>query len=297
MNISLPIDLPAARVLRTERRHTRKPLRVGLVNLMPRKTDAELQFARLLGHTHRTIELILIHPDGYRPKTTKQSHLDAFYQPLTEVAEENFDGVIVTGAPLEHLRFEDVTYWPELTTLFDWLRDRQIPALHICWAALAAIYHYHGISKHRFADKLFGVFTQDVTARDHFLLDGIADAFPTPVSRYAEVRELDLPPEGAIHILAKSEEAGLGLLYDESVEATYQFNHLEYARDTLLDEYRRDLQAGKAIRSPKHYFHRGDPRVSPVDTWRATAIVLMSNWVKFIENRYPSSTQATGTYG
>src|SRR4029453_2181786 len=219
MSIALPRGLPARRTLVAEgvevlsgnelRRWGRRPLRLCLVNLMPNKIVTETQIARLLGATSMMVELTLCVPDSYRSKTAPADHMASFYRPWTHVRDEHFDGLIVTGAPVEALPFEDVTYWSDLCAIFDWARARPISSLYICWAAQAALYHFHGVPKHRLPEKMFGVFRHRVTNNDSHLLRGFGDEFPAPVSRHTEVRAADLPAQAGLTVLAVSADAGL----------------------------------------------------------------------------------------
>jgi homoserine O-succinyltransferase len=257
MSITLPQGLPAARRLRQEgievlgpaavSGSNTRPLKIALVNLMPKKADAEMQIARLLGATAHAVELTLVIPDGYRPKTAPAAHIAAFYQRWGAVRERDFDGLIVTGAPIETLPFEEVSYWDQMTEILDWAAARGCPAYYICWAAQAALYHYHGVPKHALAEKAFGVYRHRVRAREAALLRGFGADFPVPVSRHTEVRAADLPRGRGLEVLAESDAAGLCLIADPKRAATYMFNHLEYDADSLAAEYRRDLEAAAAV--------------------------------------------------
>ncbi|MGF1611419.1 MAG: homoserine O-succinyltransferase [Kiloniellales bacterium] len=289
MSILLPEGLPARRQLASEgvalldrpvpARDGQSRLRVALVNLMPRKAITETQIARLLGSTPHRVELTLLVPASYRARTTDPDHLAAFYRPWPEVREQSFDGLIVTGAPVETLPFEAVDYWRELTEIFDWA-DRNVGASYfICWAAQAALFHRHGVPKHALADKAFGVHTHEVRSPSAALLRGFGSCFPVPVSRHTEVRAEDLPAGGAVQVLADSPETGLCLLHEAERQATYMFNHLEYDADTLPAEYERDLEAGLPIRLPRHTFAEDDPSRPPHQRWRPFAHLLFRNWL------------------
>lgn len=295
MSIKLPYGLPAARQLRDEGIEVlgstdvsgsdARPLRIALVNLMPRKADAEVQLARLLGASPHAIELTLVIPDGYDPKTAPRAHIAAFYQRWSAVRNRDFDGLIVTGAPVEILPFESVSYWKQLTEIFDWAAARGCPGYYICWAAQAALYHYHGVPKHRLGEKMFGVYRHRVVKRDSALLRGFDADFKVPVSRHTEVRAADLPHDRGIEILAESDEAGLCLVADRSHDATCMFNHLEYDADTLAAEYRRDLEAGVPVPRPHDYFPDDDPARAPVDGWRPHGHLLLRNWLDEVARR------------
>ena len=288
MSISLPAGLPARRTLLAEgievldrnQLHAwgRRPLRVCLVNLMPNKPVTETQIARLLGATSIPVELTLCLPDGYRSRSTPVEHL-AHYRPWSSLRHEPFHALIVTGAPIEALPFEEVSYWPELCAIFDWARGRAISALYICWAAQAALYHRHGIPKHRLSRKMFGVFRQRVASGSSLLLRGFGDEFAVPVSRHTEIREADLPAEAGLTVLASSAESGLCLLEDRDRRAVYMFNHLEYDAETLRDEFLRDRRAGKPVEIPRDYFPSDDPQRAPVNIWRPYGHLLVANWL------------------
>ncbi len=287
MSIALPSGLPARQTLLAEgievldrdrlRAWGRRPLRLCLVNLMPGKAATEIQIGRLLGATSIPVEVTLCLPEGYRSRSTPADHL-AFYRPWASIRDEPFHALIVTGAPIEALPFEEVAYWPGLSAIFDWARARSIASLYICWAAQAALYRFHGVPKHRLPRKMFGVFRQRVTAASP-LLRGFGEEFPVPVSRHTEVREADLPPEAGLSVLATSAEAGLCLVEDRSCRALYMFNHLEYDAGTLGEEFRRDRLAGRPVEIPGNYFPENDPERLPANRWRPYGHLLFANWL------------------
>jgi homoserine O-succinyltransferase/O-acetyltransferase len=289
MSIALPRGLPARRTLVAEgvevlsgdelRRWGRRPLRLCLVNLMPNKIVTETQIARLLGATSMMVELTLCVPDSYRSKTAPADYMASFYRPWTHVRDEHFDGLIVTGAPVETLPFEQVTYWSDLCAIFDWARSHTISSLYICWAAQAALYHFHGVPKQRLPEKMFGIFRHRVTNNDSHLLRGFGDEFPAPVSRHTEVRAADLPARAGLTVLAVSADAGLCVVEDRGNRAAYMFNHLEYDTGTLGEEFVRDRLAGKPTGIPCDYFPDNDPERSPVNVWRAHGYLLFANWL------------------
>ena len=257
----------------------RRPLRVVLVNLMPDKPTTEHQIARLLGATPRTVDLTLAIPESYRPKTVSPDYLRAVYTPWHRIRHQDYDGLIVTGAPIETLPFAQVHYWDELTEIFDWARGHVHRSLYLCWAAQAALNHYHGVPKHGLDEKLFGVFGHRALDGDHPLLRGFGGTFVAPVSRHTEVRAADLPPGRGLAVLASSPEAGLCLIEDRRTRATYMFNHLEYDTDTLLKEYRRDLAKGVPVPAPKYYFPDDDATRPPTNGWRSYGRLLFRNWL------------------
>jgi homoserine O-succinyltransferase len=293
MPIALPRGLPAWRTLVGEgidvcraddlHRPGGRPLRICLVNLMPTKVVTETQIARLLGATPTPVELVLCLPDSYRSKTAPAEHIAAFYRRWRELRDESFDGLVVTGAPVETLPFEAVNYWSELCAIFDWAHDRDIHSLHICWAAQAALRHFHGVPKHRLPEKMFGVFAHRAQSADARLLRGFGAEFPVPVSRHTEIRAADLPAQAGLTVLAASAEAGLCLIEDRAHRAVFMFNHLEYDAGTLAEEFMRDLAAGKAIGVPENYFPDDDPGRPPVNRWRPYGRLLFANWLGEID--------------
>lgn len=299
MPIALPLGLPASRTLLTEaievvdrdqlRSRGRHPLRLCLVNLMPNKAVTETQLARLLGATSVPVELSLCLPDGYEPKSASARHV-AFYRRWRDIRDEPFDALLVTGAPVETLPFEDVAYWPGLCAIFDWARSRMIGGLYLCWAAQAALYHFHRVPKHRLPQKLFGVFRQRVACASSPLLRGFGQEFPAPVSRHTEVRAADLPTGVGLTVLADSADSGLCLVEDPLNRAVYMFNHLEYDAETLRDEFCRDRLAGRPVDVPRGYFPDDDTRRAPVNVWRRHGHLLFGNWLDEI-------ARAVGTSG
>jgi homoserine O-succinyltransferase len=289
LSIALPIGLPARSTLAVEgievltgdelHRRGGRPLRICLVNLMPNKSVTETQICRLLGATSVPVAVTLCLPDSYRSKTTPASHIASFYRPWSQVRDERFDGLVVTGAPIETLPFGDVTYWSELTAILDWARSHVTSSLYICWAAQAALYRFHAVPKHPLPAKLSGVYRQRVANTDSRLLKGFGAAFPVPVSRYTEVRTGDLPAQAGLTVLADSAETGLCLIEDRRNRALYMFNHLEYDAETLRNEFLRDRLAGKPAAVPANYFPDDDPARSAANVWRPAAYLLFGNWL------------------
>ena len=289
MPIKVPDNLPAQAALENEGvlmiperaalRQDVRPLEIALLNLMPEKIKTETQISRLLGATPLQIELTLVTTSSYAPKNTSAGHMLAFYQPWEAVRDRKFDGLIITGAPVETLPFQDVVYWRELTQIFDWSQSQVQETYNICWAAQAALQHFHRVPKHQLPRKMFGVFPHRVCGGRDGLLRGFDDSVPVPVSRHTEVRREDLPEEAGLAVLLESDEAGLCLLRDEERRQTYIFNHLEYDTDTLANEYRRDLTAGAPIELPASYFPNNDPTQPPINNWRAHGNLLIGNWI------------------
>jgi homoserine O-succinyltransferase len=290
MPIKIPDDLPAARTLQEEGvviiaehdaiRQDIRPLRIAMLNLMPEKIKTETQLARLIGATPLQIEFTLLTTATYTPTHTPREHMMTFYRPWNEVKNERFDGLIVTGAPVEEMEFEEVKYWPELCAIFDWARTNVFSTLNICWGAQAALYHRHKVPKYLLPRKLSGIFEHRVVKRGSEVLRGFTDTFPVPVSRYTEVRARDIIKHPSLEILAESEEAGICLVQERDANALYMFNHLEYDTFTLSDEYQRDLKARPGtVRIPENYFPDDDPAKTPSNSWRAYAHLLVANWI------------------
>jgi homoserine O-succinyltransferase len=289
--ISLPNGLPARKALAAEgvdvltgdelHRGSGRPLRICLVNLMPKKIATETQICRLLGATTIPVAVTLCVPDSYRSRSTPESHINAFYRRWNQIRDQRFDGLVMTGAPIETLPFEDVDYWTDLCAMLDWAKSHIVSSLYICWAAQAALHHFHGVPKHLRAAKLSGVFRQCVANAGSPLLRGFGHEFPVPVSRYTEVRAADLP--AGLNVLADSTATGLCLIEDHANRATCMFNHLEYDTETLRDEFLRDRLAGKQPAIPANYFPNDDPARPAVNVWRPSAHLLFSNWLTEIE--------------
>ena len=290
MPIKIPDDLPAGRTLQEEGvviiaehdaiRQDIRPLRIAMLNLMPEKIKTETQLARLIGATPLQIEFTLLTTATYTPTHTPREHMTAFYRAWNKIKHERFDGLIVTGAPVEEMEFEQVKYWPELCEIFDWAATNVFSTYNICWGAQAALYHRHRVPKYLLPRKLSGIFEHRVVKRGTDILRGFADTFPVPVSRYTEVRARDIVKVPALEVLAESDEAGICLIQEKAARAFYMFNHLEYDTFTLSDEYQRDLKARPdSVRIPENYFPDDDPAKTPRNSWRAYAHLLLSNWI------------------
>ncbi len=289
MPIRIPNTLPARAILEKEgvmvmpeataNRQEIRPLRIGLLNLMPNKIKTETQFARLIGATPLQVELTLVTTASHTPKNTSQDHMLAFYKNFEDVKHERFDGFIITGAPVELLPFEEVTYWQELSDIYRWTQTNVHSTFNICWAAQAAIYHFHKVPKYALADKAFGIYPHRNLNPASVYLRGFSDDFAMPVSRWTENRKSDLPKNKGLEILMESDDVGLCLINDAVRRQIYMFNHIEYDTHSLGDEYRRDVEAGKAINKPAHYFPANDPSQVPENRWRAHAHLLFGNWI------------------
>jgi homoserine O-succinyltransferase len=297
MPIRIPNELPARHILEKEgvnvmtedsaNRQDIRPLRFGLLNLMPNKIKTETQFARLMGASPLQVELSLIRMTNHTPKNTSQDHMLAFYDTWEDVRSQKFDGFIITGAPIEQMPFEDVTYWKELTAIFDWTQTNVQSTMNICWAAQAALHHFHGVEKHPLPSKAFGVFRHRNLKPASPYLRGFSDDFSMPVSRWTEVRKSDLPKNAGLEILMESDEMGLCLINDPAHRALYMFNHIEYDTRSLAEEYERDESAGKPIAVPAHYYPGNNPRVTPENRWRSHAHLLFGNWINEVYQATP----------
>ena len=288
MPIKVPDNLPALDILHAEQvdiitdkiaaRQDIRPLRLLFLNLMPKKKETEIQFARLFGASPLQVELLLMTTASYTPKNTEPAHLRRFYRQLDDVRDEYFDALIVTGAPIETLAFEEVSYWPELQEIMDWSKRHCFRRLGICWGAQALMYHQFGLEKFQMDEKLFGVYDHHLSSGGSRLLQGFTDRFPMPVSRYTANEPADIKTRG-LEILAQSEEAGVGMVRCPSSGDLFVLNHLEYDADTLAAEYFRDKDAGLNTALPEHYFPDNDDRLSPVNRWRPFAFLLLINWL------------------
>ena len=297
MPIRIPNDLPARATLEKEgvmlltessaRRQDIRPLRVGLLNLMPTKIKTETQFARLIGATPLQVELTLVKIASHTPKNTAAEHMLAFYSDWEDVKTQKFDGFIVTGAPIELLDFEDVNYWDELARIFDWTQTHVHSSMNICWGAQAALYRFYGVPKHTLPKKVFGVYRHRNLRPASPYLRGFSDDFSIPVSRWTENHRADLPPDKGLEVLMESDEAGLCLIHDPANRALHMFNHIEYDTHSLGDEYFRDVNAGKPIEIPKNYFPHNDPRTPPENRWRSHAHLLFGNWINEVYQTTP----------
>lgn len=291
MPIKIPNTLPAAEVLNRENifimREARaqaqdiRPLRIALVNLMPDKIATETQFARLLSNTPLQIELELIRMSSHVSKNTSASHLSSFYQTFDHVSDQKFDGMVITGAPVERMEFEQVDYWPELVELMDWSKSHVYSTLHICWAAQAGLYHHYGIRKLLLQKKLSGVFSHEVTRKSNMLFRGCDEIFYLPHSRHTGIDEEAVRANPQLKVLAESGQAGIFAVSTEGGRQIFFTGHAEYDRDTLDHEYRRDVGAGLDVGVPANYYEDNDPSKPPRMCWRAHAHLIFANWLNY----------------
>ncbi|MFV0292337.1 MAG: homoserine O-succinyltransferase [Paracoccus sp. (in: a-proteobacteria)] len=294
MPITLPNDLPAFDILSDEgvmvmspgraAAQDIRPLRIGLLNLMPKKIQTENQFARLIGATPLQIDFQLIRMSDHESRNTAADHMQSFYRRFCDVqaAEEKFDGLIITGAPVEHLPFEDVTYWDELRRVFEWTQSHVHSTFGVCWGGMAMAWHFHGLPKHLLDNKAFGCFRHDNRAPISPYLRGFSDDLLIPVSRWTEVRSTDVDARPALTTLLASDEVGPCLIEDTGHRALYVFNHFEYDSTTLKDEYDRDIAVGKQADIPENYYPDDDPLRQPQNRWRSHAHLLYGNWINEI---------------
>ena len=262
-----------------------RPLKIGLLNLMAKKIQTETQFARLIGASPLQTEFSLIRMSEHETKNTAAEHMAEFYQPFRDVRDQKFDGLIITGAPIEHLDFEDVTYWSELCEIFEWTQTNVHSTFGICWGGLAMINYFHGVKKHMLPAKQFGCYRHRNLQSDSPYLRGFSDDLVMPVSRWTEMRRPEIEAAG-LPVLLDSPEVGPALVEDSAHRALYIFNHLEYDSTTLAEEYQRDLGNvqvdGASIALPVNYFPHDDPSQKPLNRWRSHAHLLFGNWISEI---------------
>ena len=271
-----------------------RPLQIGLLNLMPKKISTETQFARLIGATPLQIQLTLLRMTEHRSKTTSMEHMEAFYEPFQNVKDRKFDGLIVTGAPIEHLPFEEVTYWDELLEVMEWTRSNVHSTLGVCWGGMAMIYHWHGVEKHMLDSKAFGCFHHRNLFPASPYLRGFSDECIIPVSRWTEMRREEVEATGSLRILLGSDEVGPCFVEDLSNRALYIFNHFEYDSNTLREEYERDLKEGTPINLPLNYFQGNNPELPATNRWRSHGHLLYGNWINEIYQSTPFDLSEIG---
>ncbi len=291
MPICISSDLPAFQALRHEhifvmeksraQHQDIRPLRILVLNIMPRKLETELQLLRLLSNTALQVDVSLLRMESHISKNTSQSHLDAFYTTLTEIRSKFFDGMIITGAPVEQLSFEQVDYWREICELMAWSKTHVYCTLHICWGAQAALYYHFGIPKYPLEEKMFGVFAHRAEIENTKILRGFDDVFYVPHSRHTEVRREDIERVEELRVIASSDEAGVYLVANRNGRQYFLTGHAEYDRGTLAQEYLRDRERGLKIAIPKHYFPDDDPTKMPIFSWRGQANLMYANWLNY----------------
>ena len=291
MPINIPDKLPARNVLGNEGifvipesraiHQDIRPLRLAILNLMPLKITTEVQILRLLSNTPLQVEIQLLKTKSYTPKHTSPEHLTAFYKTFDEIRNERHDGLIVTGAPVEQIEFEAVEYWHEITEVMDWAQQNATSTLYICWAAQAALYHYHKIPKYHLERKLFGVFPHTVNDPSLPIVRGFDDEFHAPHSRHTEIRRSDVEQIDDLEIVSESEKAGVYLVISKDGKKVFVTGHSEYDPHTLREEFERDRSQGLEVDIPEHYFEGDDPATEPLVRWRSHSSLLFSNWLNY----------------
>ena len=292
MPIKLPSTLPAYKVLSEEgvmvigegraANQDIRPLKIALLNLMPKKIQTENQFARLIGATPLQIDLHLIRMSEHQTRNTAAEHMEEFYRPFSEMKDQKFDGLIITGAPIEHMPFEDVTYWQELTEVMEWTQTNVHSTFGVCWGGMAMINYFHGVQKHKLNHKAFGCFKHHNQAPTSPYLRGFSDECVIPVSRWTEMHQAEIDANGRLRTLLSSNTSGPCLIEDPDHRALYIFNHLEYDSGTLKEEYDRDVANGTPINVPDNYYPDDDPAKPPHNRWRSHAHLLYGNWINQI---------------
>ena len=297
MPIKIPATLPAFDVLSREgvsvmdedaaARQDIRPLRIALLNLMPKKIQTENQFARLIGATPLQIDLNLIRMSDHKTRNTAAEHMESFYRPFSEVKDEKFDGLIITGAPIEHLEFEDVDYWDELTEIMNWTQTNVHSTMGVCWGGMAMINHFHSVKKHMLDDKAFGCFRhKNLDPRSPYL-QGFSDDCVIPTSRWTEVHQREIDASDGLKTLLGSDEVGPCVVQDPKHRGVYIFSHFEYDSVTLKQEYDRDVEAGTPINIPTNYYPGDDPSQEPTNRWRSHAHLFYGNWLNSIYQTTP----------
>ncbi len=271
-----------------------RPLQIGLLNLMPKKIQTETQFSRLIGATPLQIELTLIRMTEHQSRNTSPQHMESFYHPFQEVKSRKLDGLIITGAPIEHLPFHEVSYWAEMQEVMDWTQTNVHSTFGVCWGGMAMINHFHGIDKHMLDHKAFGCFRHQNLAPASPYLRGFSDDFVIPVSRWTEMRQAEIDANSALVTLLGSDEVGPCLIEDAAHRSLYIFNHFEYDSGTLKDEYDRDIANDTPINIPLNYYHDDDPTKSPDNRWRSHAHLLYGNWINQIYQTTPYDLNKIG---
>ncbi|TCL70928.1 homoserine O-succinyltransferase [Hydrogenispora ethanolica] len=291
MPIKIPDNLPATETLTNENifvmpedrafHQDIRPLRIAILNLMPTKITTETQLLRLLGNSPLQVDITLLFPESHQSKNTAPEHLEAFYKTFREVQDQKFDGMVITGAPVEQLDFEEVTYWEELGQIMEWTKHHVFSTLHICWAAQAGLFYHYGVPKYPLASKMFGVFSHRVTKQYVKLLRGFDDCFLAPHSRHTEVRREDILKVPELEILAESEQAGTYIVASKDGRRIFVTGHAEYDPLTLKWEYDRDVAKGMTVSIPRNYYPNDDPSQPPIVRWRGHANLLFTNWLNY----------------
>lgn len=292
MPLRLPAGLPAIDLLKHEniflgdgtqgQTNSERRLRIAVLNLMPLKETTETDLVRLLSNNPLPLEISFMKLRSHVPRHTPAEHMEKFYRDFEELRKERFDGMIVTGAPVEGMPFEEVDYWDELTAVFDWARRHVASTLYICWAAQAGLYHFYGVRKHPLPKKMFGIFPTVALQPGLPIFRGFDDVFRMPQSRHTEIRREDIDPIDDLEVIAESAESGVSIVMSCSKRDFFITGHLEYAPDTLDKEYHRDLGRRNDVEAPRHYYRDDNPENGPLVSWRAHANLLFSNWINWV---------------
>ena len=291
MPIKIPGNLPASKILSEENIFTItedrafhqdiRPLKIIILNLMPTKIVTETQILRLLGNSPLQIDIVLLHPESHACKNISEEHLIKFYNTFNEIKDHKFDGMIITGAPIESVPFEEVDYWEELKKIMKWSETNVFSTLHICWGAQAGLYYHYGVKKHKLSSKIFGVFKHEITKQNIKLLSGFDDEFYVPHSRHTEIRKEDIDKIDELEILAQSKEAGIYIVSAREGRQIFITGHSEYDPLTLKNEYDRDIAKGLKINVPLNYYPGDDPSKTPIVKWRSHSNLLFTNWLNY----------------
>jgi len=291
MPIKIPNKLPAEKILESEnifvmnekRAITQdiRPLNIVILNIMPTKITTETQLLRLLSNTPLQVNVQFIAMESHESKNTPKEHLETFYKTFDEIKKDKFDGMIITGAPIEQMPFEEVDYWDELTEIMEWTKTNVTSTMHICWGAQAGLYYHYGVKKYPLDKKMFGVFDHTLARKNKMLTRGFDDVFKVPHSRHTEIKEEDVRAVPGLEIIATSKDAGVYLVTSKKGKQIFVTGHVEYDAETLATEYFRDVDKGLPIEVPKNYFPNNDPKKKPVNSWRSTANLLFSNWLNY----------------
>ena len=296
MPIRIPIELPAFQVLSNENifimnderanNQDIRPLKIAILNLMPKKIVTENQLLRYLSNTPLQVEIKLIQTKSYISHNTPSEHLNKFYSYFDDIKHEKFDGLLITGAPVEQMKFEDVTYWKELTEIMEWSKTNVFSTVHICWGAQAGLYYHYNIPKYDLKEKMFGIFSHGVNDENADLTRGLDDVFYAPHSRHTEVRHEDIEKVSELEILSESEDAGVFIVATKNRRNVFITGHMEYDRNTLKEEYLRDKEKGDNIEIPKNYFKNDDANETPQYTWRGPASIVFGNWLNYCVSQH-----------
>lgn len=297
MPINIPNELPAKEILESEkifaleedvaRKQDIRPLRIAILNLMPKKIETETQILRLISKSPLQVDIDFMKVGNHVSKNTSADHLLKFYDDFSMLKENYYDGLIITGAPVEHLAYEDVDYWQELCTIMEWSKSHVYSTLHICWGAQAGLYYHYGIQKHLLPHKVFGIFPQLLCDEYNFLTNGFDEVHMTPHSRHTAIDEMALANIKELEVLSRSNTTGSNIIATRDFRRIFIMGHLEYGKDTLAQEYFRDLKQGKEIQIPYNYFPEDDPSKEPLFKWRAHANLLYRNWLNYVYQMTP----------